>query len=65
MSDALNASSTELRRLVDQYCSMERNPSKPKFPVYGPLKIDDVWKLRASKKAGCYVIYGEDGSWLY
>jgi hypothetical protein len=44
MSDAFNAKATELRRLVDQYCSMERNPSKPKFTVHGPLKKGDVWK---------------------
>lgn len=64
-SDTLHAKPTELRQLVDQYCSVERNPSKPKFTVHGPLKKDDVWKHPASKKAGCYVIYGEDGSWLY
>jgi hypothetical protein len=65
MSDTLEASSTELRRLVDQYCATERNPSKTKFSVYGPMKKDDVWKHPASEKAGCYVVYGADGSWLY
>jgi hypothetical protein len=52
MSDTLKANSTELRRLVDQYCSIERNPSKTRFSVYGPMKIDDVWKHPRQRKGG-------------
>ena len=68
MSEAkarLGDNTREVRRLVHEYCSTQRNPSLPAFIVHGPFTRADVWNSDASRKPGCYVIYGEDGSVRY
>jgi hypothetical protein len=61
----LDASRQNVRRLVDEYCANQRHPSLPEFVIHGPFTQDDLWKSDASKRPGCYVIYGWDGSLRY
>jgi hypothetical protein len=54
-----------IRRLVDEYGSTQRHPCLPKFVVHGPFTFESVWQSDATNGAGCYVIYGKDGSMRY
>lgn len=57
--------SDEVRRLVDEYCSTQRNPSLPKFLARGPFSLKDSSKSDVSNKPGCYAIYGDGGQLRY
>lgn len=54
-----------VRRLVEEYCRLERNPALPKFEVHGPLFCSAVFKHQTVHRAGCYVIFDEVGRLRY
>jgi hypothetical protein len=53
-----------LRQIVNEY-SATRAPSQEPLEVRGPFDRVALWKSEFVKKPGCYVIYGEDGSFKY
>jgi len=56
--------SREVLRLMDDYCATRRHPSLPPFTVHAHTYKS--WCGTAhSAKAGCYVLYTEDGRLIY
>jgi len=61
---AQSVSSSEVRRLVDEYCQTQRHPALPPFVVHSH-SLSSWWHTPFSARPGCYAIYGEDGALLY
>ena len=59
------ADSSEIRRLVEDYCSTQRHPSLAKFIVHNTISINNLWKSNVFNGFGCYIFYREDGSVKY
>ncbi|WP_158927148.1 hypothetical protein [Acidisphaera sp. S103] len=56
----------KIRDLVQRYCAEQRNSHLAPFVVHGPVMAgDEVYRLEASQKPGCYVFYGRDGRYHY
>lgn len=58
--DAIN-----VRRIVANYCFMERHPTLPAFVVHGMFTLGTVWKSACASGPGCYAIYAVDGTIRY